>query len=47
MNRSIARLQSWMLWVAGILAILGSVVLLIIPVLTVGLWRLLRSPATS
>jgi hypothetical protein len=25
MQKSIARLQSWMLWVAGILAILGSV----------------------
>ena len=25
MSRSIARLQSWMLWVAGILAILGSI----------------------
>jgi hypothetical protein len=25
MNKQIARLQSWMLWVAGILAILGSV----------------------
>lgn len=25
MNRSIARLQSWMLWVAGVLAVLGSV----------------------
>ena len=24
MNRSIARLQSWMLWVAGILAVLGA-----------------------
>ena len=25
MNKQIARLQSWMLWVAGILAILGSI----------------------
>ena len=25
MNKSIAKLQSWMLWVAGILAVLGSV----------------------
>jgi hypothetical protein len=25
MNKSIARLQSWMLWVAGVLAVLGSV----------------------
>lgn len=25
MNRSIAKLQSWMLWVAGVLAVLGSV----------------------
>ena len=25
MNRQIARLQSWMLWVAGVLAVLGSV----------------------
>lgn len=25
MNKSIAKLQSWMLWVAGVLAVLGSV----------------------
>jgi len=25
MNKSIGRLQSWMLWVAGVLAVLGSV----------------------
>lgn len=25
MTRSIARLQSWMLWVAGVLAVLGSI----------------------
>jgi hypothetical protein len=31
MNRSIARLQSWMLWVAGVLAVLGSIGLASLP----------------
>ncbi|MDZ4740212.1 MAG: hypothetical protein SGJ03_09945 [Alphaproteobacteria bacterium] len=31
MSRSLARLQSWMLWIAGVLAILGSIGLASLP----------------
>lgn len=31
MNKSIARLQSWMLWIAGVLAVLGGIGLASLP----------------
>ena len=31
MSRSLAKLQSWMLWVAGVLAVMGSIGLASLP----------------